>query len=401
MATTQEKNREFEEAVTCPVCLSRFDDRTKKPKYLVSCCHTVCRSCLDRISQHGVLKSVPCPICRQPTSLSGGVDSLPTNGDKLYLLKLEKPIQENNEEEKLNWCFTCSKKTSQKCTDDKHSVIEMNPQLLNSEIHLNMTKISDQFKTYGKSTIEHRKEIGSRLEKVQVYLSSCQQMIDNFQKENTLRINQLNGLMEGTDLTVSIQKLMQLSISNEEDLSVLKDSKEEGARMESLLRDLKSVDPLPGHAGPIAPMQRIRKELEYAKYVEEGSSSSSEFAVSFLTALSFGNRNSSNPFSSTPLFSSNSSTTTTTTRSASMDGSTSTYFQFPSPARMAFSSSSGAPTSQIPTITTAPPVFRFGINFSCPPVSTPPSLTTTSRSRDVIAVRRRFLMSVDRTANSS
>ena len=177
----------------------------------------------------------------------------------------------------------------------------MNPQLLNSEIHLNMTKISDQFKTYGKSTIEHRKEIGSRLEKVQVYLSSCQQMIDNFQKENTLRINQLNGLMEGTDLTVSIQKLMQLSISNEEDLSVLKDSKEEGARMESLLRDLKSVDPLPGHAGPIAPMQRIRKELEYAKYVEEGSSSSSEFAVSFLTALSFGNRNSSNPFSSTPL----------------------------------------------------------------------------------------------------
>ena len=164
-----------------------------------------------------------------------------------------------------------------------------------------MTKISDQFKTYGKSTIEHRKEIGSRLEKVQVYLSSCQQMIDNFQKENTLRINQLNGLMEGTDLTVSIQKLMQLSISNEEDLSVLKDSKEEGARMESLLRDLKSVDPLPGHAGPIAPMQRIRKELEYAKYVEEGSSSSSEFAVSFLTALSFGNRNSSNPFSSTPL----------------------------------------------------------------------------------------------------
>ena len=163
-----------------------------------------------------------------------------------------------------------------------------------------MTKISDQFKTYGKSTIEHRKEIGSRLEKVQVYLSSCQQMIDSFQKKNTLRINQLNGLMEGTDLTVSIQKLMQLSISNEEDLSVLKDSKEEGANMESLLRDLKSVEPLPGHACSIAPMQRIRKELEYAKYVEEGSSSS-EFAVSFLTGLSFGNRNSSNPFSSTPL----------------------------------------------------------------------------------------------------
>jgi hypothetical protein len=52
MATAQEKHREFEDAVTCPVCLSRYDDRTKKPKYLVSCCHTVCRSCLDVMSNY-------------------------------------------------------------------------------------------------------------------------------------------------------------------------------------------------------------------------------------------------------------------------------------------------------------------------------------------------------------
>ena len=57
--------------------------------------------CLQRISLHGLLKSIPCPICRQLTVLTGGgVDSLPTNGDKLYLLKLEKPVQANNQEER-------------------------------------------------------------------------------------------------------------------------------------------------------------------------------------------------------------------------------------------------------------------------------------------------------------
>ena len=59
-------------------------------------------------------------------------------------------------------------------------------------------------------------------------------MIENFQKTNTSRINQLTGMMEGTDLTVSIQQLMQLSLSKEQekDLDILKDSKDE-------VRDLK------------------------------------------------------------------------------------------------------------------------------------------------------------------
>ena len=251
----------------------------------------------------------------------------------------------------------------------------MNPQLLNSEIHLNMAKISDQFKTYGKSTIEHRKEIGSRLEKVHSYLSSCQKMICDFQKENTLRINQLSDQMkEGTDLTVSIQKLMQLSINKEEDIGVLKDTKEEETRMEILLQDLKNVELLPGFPAPEASRQRIRKELEYSKYVKEVPSS--EWAVSFLNALNFdNNRITSNPLSTNNLvrifklqeefdllifskclslsyqFSSNSSATTSTSRPGLMDGSTSTYFQFPTPPRTAFFSPPAAPTAQIPTAT--------------------------------------------------
>lgn len=54
----------------------------------------------------GILKRILCPICRGMTSCSSGIDSLPTNHDKLYLLKLEQPLN-NNEEWYffLEFCF--------------------------------------------------------------------------------------------------------------------------------------------------------------------------------------------------------------------------------------------------------------------------------------------------------
>lgn len=47
MAMASLQRVEFEEAITCPVCLARYDENVKKPKYLVSCCHTLCISCLE------------------------------------------------------------------------------------------------------------------------------------------------------------------------------------------------------------------------------------------------------------------------------------------------------------------------------------------------------------------
>lgn len=56
--------------------------------------------CYDfqRISRCGTLKRVACPICRCPTDCTAGIDSLPTNSDKLYLLKLEKPLHKSDDE---------------------------------------------------------------------------------------------------------------------------------------------------------------------------------------------------------------------------------------------------------------------------------------------------------------
>lgn len=52
----QSCNVEYEENITCPVCLTRFDDLGRKPKYLVACCHTVCRSCLDVQNYNAIIK---------------------------------------------------------------------------------------------------------------------------------------------------------------------------------------------------------------------------------------------------------------------------------------------------------------------------------------------------------
>ena len=54
--------------------------------------------CSQTISRAGILKRITCPICRCPTDCSSGVDSLPTNSDKLYLLKLEKPLNKSDDE---------------------------------------------------------------------------------------------------------------------------------------------------------------------------------------------------------------------------------------------------------------------------------------------------------------
>lgn len=69
-----------ENFLTCSTCLCTYDGQERSPK-LLSCSHTVCRSCLERLavaarSQHeGTLR---CPICREAVPLpEPGVAALP------------------------------------------------------------------------------------------------------------------------------------------------------------------------------------------------------------------------------------------------------------------------------------------------------------------------------------
>lgn len=146
----------------------------------------------------------------------------------------------------------------------------MNPQLLNSEIQLNMVSLSAGLKAYGEAIIRHRREIGARLEHVSKWLNSYQRMISEFQTANQNRITQLTGMIQGKSLTLSIQKLMRLSMNAEENLGLLKDGEQEEALVSKLLQELKTIEQVadirknPFVLTPFVP--HLRKELEYDKY---------------------------------------------------------------------------------------------------------------------------------------
>ncbi len=142
----------------------------------------------------------------------------------------------------FNWCFTCRKRTSSNCATEKHSVIEINPQLLNSDIQLNMSTISSRLRGCGQSILQNRIKLGSKLDHISHWLTSHQKMIEHLKTTNSSRISQLSDMIEGTDITISIQKLMRLSISKEHDLGLLTDNLQEEAFTKKLLDEFEVVE---------------------------------------------------------------------------------------------------------------------------------------------------------------
>jgi hypothetical protein len=71
---------EFEDELTCPVCLMLFTDPRTLP---CGNSHNVCVECARGLwrnqapSAYG--STIQCPVCRQPCNVSGGVDKLPLN----------------------------------------------------------------------------------------------------------------------------------------------------------------------------------------------------------------------------------------------------------------------------------------------------------------------------------
>ncbi len=141
----------------------------------------------------------------------------------------------------------------------------MNPQLLNTEISLNMTSISAGLKTHGEATIRHRQEIGTRMDALGRWPDSHRSMIEEFQKANQSRISQIKDLLQGANLTVSVQKLMKLAISPEQNLGLLKDAQQEEARTLALLQELRSVDQ--GSESCLSHLSNLWTELDCEKYL--------------------------------------------------------------------------------------------------------------------------------------
>ena len=73
-AKAPEKQQRLLRLIECPVCLNELQD----PR-LLTCRHTLCYTCLKGYTvKNQYVKELPCPVCREETTLyKGGVDNLP------------------------------------------------------------------------------------------------------------------------------------------------------------------------------------------------------------------------------------------------------------------------------------------------------------------------------------
>lgn len=154
----------------------------------------------------------------------------------------------------------------------------MNPQLLNSDIHLNVANISARLQTCGQSIVQNRLQIGSKLDHISQWLASFQEMIERFKTNNSSRICQLNNMIQGSDITISIQKLMQLSINKDNELGLLTDSIQEESLTKKLLEEFEAVEKTADISATgrfsafldLPSVPRLCKELDYASFFTAG-----------------------------------------------------------------------------------------------------------------------------------
>ena len=106
------------EALECSTCCERFDEQGRCPR-LLSCGHTFCSSCIERLIKEN---AVNCPTCRKTVSVPAGVAALPKNFALLDIL-LTTPRKE--EDEGLRLCETCEDEehpATSCCLDCKESM---------------------------------------------------------------------------------------------------------------------------------------------------------------------------------------------------------------------------------------------------------------------------------------
>lgn len=170
----------------------------------------------------------------------------------------------------MNWCFTCKKKASPDCSIGNHSVIPIDSQVLNSNIHLNMGAISSRLQTSNQSILQNRIKIGAKLDEISRWLAFYQEMIEWFKSTNSTRISELNEIIQGSDITISLQQLMQLSLSKEQDFTLLSDTLKEESAMKEMMQEFETVEKMGEISAKdrfnglldLPSLPRIRKELD-------------------------------------------------------------------------------------------------------------------------------------------
>lgn len=74
----------------CQICFETFDSKNFVPKMLISCGHSFCKICLERLINKK--STVQCPICRESTKIQNTKDSLPTNYSLVEIIDKSRDI---------------------------------------------------------------------------------------------------------------------------------------------------------------------------------------------------------------------------------------------------------------------------------------------------------------------
>ncbi|XP_063408341.1 E3 ubiquitin-protein ligase Midline-1-like [Mytilus trossulus] len=150
MATTSKEIENFDDLLTCTICLETF----KVPKYL-PCLHTFCETCIDTYivsstKKDNTSEGFKCPVCRMFVPFKGThedpqawASKLPRNHfvtsmlDKRAIQRSEKICNschvKNKTKEAVSWCTTCEEGFCGQCEEyhksfkitSKHTVINV------------------------------------------------------------------------------------------------------------------------------------------------------------------------------------------------------------------------------------------------------------------------------------
>ena len=121
----------------CSICFEHYNDESKCPR-LLSCGHSFCSSCLERLL-HG--NTIDCPTCRNPGSVPTGVEGLLKNFALLDIVN-DTPKENVGSNTGSHDCEACGQKHPANfcCLDCKE----------------NMCKTAAQFHTRNKASRNHR-----------------------------------------------------------------------------------------------------------------------------------------------------------------------------------------------------------------------------------------------------
>lgn len=104
----------------CSICYEVFDGQAHCPR-LLSCGHTLCSRCIDRLIKENAIN---CPTCRNTVPVATGAAALPKNFALLDILE-NRPKNSNEQTEGSRMCETCEEEqhpASSCCLDCKEDM---------------------------------------------------------------------------------------------------------------------------------------------------------------------------------------------------------------------------------------------------------------------------------------